>query len=67
MKRTVRKKIIARRRELGLSIMEVCRLAELSYQTVIGIEKGYDTQTNPSLPTIARLARALQMDMKELL
>lgn len=67
MKRAHRLKIIKARREKRYSIVEVAKRSGLSYQTVIGIEKNYRTQKTPTLITLVKLAKALEIDIRELM
>lgn len=53
------------REKLGLSQEKLARLADVSTNTIINIESG--KQTNPTISTIKKIAKALDVSVDELL
>lgn len=53
------------REKLGLSQERLARLADVSTNTIINIESG--KQKNPTVETISKIAKALNMPIEELL
>lgn len=53
------------REKLGLSQEKLARLADVSNNTVINIESG--KQKNPTVETISKIAKALNVPIEELL
>lgn len=53
------------RKQLGLSREKLARLADVSNNTVIDLESG--KQKNPTINTIAKIAKALNVSIEELL
>lgn len=53
------------REKLGLSQEKLARLADVSTNTIINIESG--KQTNPTISTIKKIAKALDASVDELL
>ncbi|MCC7543694.1 helix-turn-helix transcriptional regulator [bacterium] len=53
------------REKLGLSQERLARLADVSTNTIINIESG--KQTNPTISTIKKIAKALNVSVDELL
>jgi transcriptional regulator with XRE-family HTH domain len=53
------------RERLGLSQEKLARLADVSNNTIINIESG--KQTNPTISTIKKIAKALNVSVDELL
>ena len=58
-------KIKQAREKLGLSQEKLARLADVSNNTIINIEAG--KQTNPTIETLAKIAKALSVRVDELL
>ncbi len=53
------------RAEKGYSLEKVARLSELSLNTVVKIEGG--TNQNPTIDTLSRIAKALEVKVDDLL
>lgn len=62
---TIGKNIKRFRREKGLSQDKLSKLADLSLNTVVKIE--LDDSPNPTIETIQRIAKALEVSVDELL
>lgn len=58
-------KIKQAREKLGLSQEKLARLADVSNNTVINIEAG--KQNNPTIETLAKIAKALNIGVDDLL
>jgi len=59
-------KIVKKHREnKGLSKEKLARLANVSNNTIVNIEAG--KQNNPTIETLKRIARALDIDISELI
>lgn len=58
-------KIKKLREKLGISQEKLARLADVSNNTIINIESG--KQTNPTISTIKKIAKALDVSVDELL
>jgi len=53
------------RSKKGYSLEKVARLAELSLNTVVKIENGVNK--NPTIETLMKLAKALEVDVNDLI
>ncbi|MEX0999000.1 MAG: helix-turn-helix transcriptional regulator [Thermodesulfobacteriota bacterium] len=53
------------RAEKDYSLEKVARLAEVSLNTVVKIESG--TNKNPTIDTLSKLAKALEVDVDDLI
>ena len=53
------------RAQKGYSLEKVARLADLSLNTVVRLESG--TNKNPTIETLTRIARALEVSVDDLL
>lgn len=53
------------REKKGLSQEKLARLADVSNNTIVNIESG--KQTNPTIETISKIAKALDVAIEELL
>ena len=62
---TIGKNIRKLRKQKGLSQDRLSKLADISYNTVIKLESG--NITNPSVDTLQKLARALNVGVDDLL
>jgi transcriptional regulator with XRE-family HTH domain len=62
---TIGKNIRKLRKQKGLSQDRLSKLANISYNTVIKLESG--NITNPSIDTLQKLARALNVGVDDLL
>ena len=62
---TIGKNIKKLRKQKGLSQDRLSKLANISYNTVIKLESG--NITNPSIDTLQKLARALNVGVDDLL
>ncbi|MGI6335140.1 MAG: helix-turn-helix domain-containing protein [Minisyncoccales bacterium] len=62
---TIGKNIRKLRKQKGLSQDRLSKLADISYNTVIKLESG--NITNPSIDTLQKLARALNVGVDDLL
>jgi len=62
---TIGKKIRQRRKELGLSQDKLSKLAGVAYNTVVKIESGENP--NPTVETLNKIAKALKVDIANLL
>lgn len=62
---TIGKNIKKLRKQKGLSQDRLSKLADISYNTVIKLESG--NITNPSINTLQKLARALNVGVGDLL
>jgi transcriptional regulator with XRE-family HTH domain len=62
---TIGKNIKKLRKQKGLSQDRLSKLADISYNTVIKLESG--NITNPSINTLQKLARALDVGVDDLL
>lgn len=58
-------KIKSLREKLGLSQEKLARLADVSNNTIINIEAG--KQQNPTVETIKKIAKALNVSVEELI
>ena len=58
-------KIKQLREKKGLSQEKLARLANVSNNTMVNIESG--KQTNPTIETVLKIAKALGVDIEELL
>lgn len=58
-------KIKQAREKLGLSQEKLARLVDVSNNTIINIESG--KQNNPTIETLAKIARALNIKVDDLL
>ena len=64
-KTNLAKKVKQLREKLGLSQEKLARLADVSNNTVINIEVG--KQDNPTIDTLKKIARALDIPVEELI
>lgn len=62
---TIGKNIKQRRQEKGLSQDKLFKLADLSLNTVVKIE--LDDSPNPTIETVQRIAKALEVSVDDLL
>jgi transcriptional regulator with XRE-family HTH domain len=62
---TIGKNIKRRRQEKGLSQDKLSKLADLSLNTVVKIE--LDDSPNPTIETVQRIAKALEVSVDDLL
>lgn len=53
------------REKKGLSQEKLARLADVSNNTIVNIESG--KQTNPTIETVSKIAKALDVSIEELL
>jgi len=53
------------RAEKGYSLEKVARLADLSLSTVVKVEDG--TNQNPTIDTLSKIAKALEVDVDDLI
>ncbi|QQS68363.1 helix-turn-helix transcriptional regulator [Candidatus Saccharibacteria bacterium] len=58
-------KIKKLREKKGLSQEKLARLADVSTNTIVNIESG--KQTNPTIETVSKIAKALDVKIEELL
>lgn len=58
-------KIRQLRENKGLSQEKLARLADVSNNTIVNIESG--KQTNPTIETVSKIAKALDVTIEELL
>lgn len=58
-------KIKKLRERKGLSQEKLARLADVSNNTIVNIESG--KQTNPTIETVSKIAKALDVSIEELL
>lgn len=58
-------KIKQLREKKGLSQEKLARLADVSNNTIVNIESG--KQTNPTIETVSKIAKALDVTIEELL
>jgi DNA-binding XRE family transcriptional regulator len=58
-------KIKKLREKKGLSQEKLARLADVSNNTIVNIESG--KQTNPTIETVSKIAKALDVKIEELL
>lgn len=58
-------KIKQLREKKGLSQEKLARLANVSNNTMVNIESG--KQTNPTIETVSKIAKALDVEIEELL
>lgn len=58
-------KIKQLREKKGLSQEKLARIADVSNNTIVNIESG--KQTNPTIETVSKIAKALGVDIEELL
>lgn len=58
-------KIKKLREKKGLSQEKLARLADVSNNTIVNIESG--KQTNPTIETVSKIAKALDTKIEELL
>ncbi|PIR92324.1 XRE family transcriptional regulator [Candidatus Falkowbacteria bacterium CG10_big_fil_rev_8_21_14_0_10_44_15] len=59
------KKVKQLREKLGLSQEKLARLADVSNNTIINIEAG--KQDNPTIDTLKKIAKALNVSVEELI
>lgn len=64
-KNNLAKKVKQLREKLGLSQEKLARLADVSNNTVINIEGG--KQDNPTIDTLKKVAKALNVSVEELI
>jgi transcriptional regulator with XRE-family HTH domain len=64
-KTNLAKKVKQLREKLGLSQEKLARLADVSNNTVINIEAG--KQDNPTIDTLKRVAKALNVSVEDLI
>lgn len=64
-KTNLAKKVKQLREKLGLSQEKLARLADVSNNTVINIEAG--KQDNPTIDTLKKVAKALDVSVEELI
>ena len=64
-KTNLAKKVKQLREKLGLSQEKLARLADVSNNTVINIEAG--KQDNPTIDTLKKVARALDVPVEDLI
>lgn len=64
-KTNLAKKVKQLREKLGLSQEKLARLADVSNNTVINIEAG--KQDNPTIDTLKKVAKALNVSVEELI
>lgn len=58
-------KIKKLREKKGLSQEKLARLADVSNNTIVNIESG--KQTNPTIETVSKIAKALDVSIEELI
>lgn len=64
-KSNLAKKVKQLREKLGLSQEKLARLADVSNNTIINIEAG--KQDNPTIDTLKKVAKALNVSVEELI
>ncbi|MBU0455444.1 MAG: helix-turn-helix domain-containing protein [Gammaproteobacteria bacterium] len=64
-KSNLAKKVKQLREKLGLSQEKLARLADVSNNTIINIEAG--KQDNPTIDTLKKIAKALNVSVEELI
>lgn len=64
-KNNLAKKVKQLREKLGLSQEKLARLADVSNNTIINIEAG--KQDNPTIDTLKRVAKALNVSVEDLI
>jgi len=64
-KTNLARKVKQLREKLGLSQEKLARLADVSNNTIINIEAG--KQDNPTIDTLKRVAKALDVSVEELI
>ncbi len=64
-KTNLAKKVKQLREKLGLSQEKLARLADISNNTIINIEAG--KQDNPTIDTLKKVAKALNVSVEELI
>ena len=64
-KTNLAKKVKQLREKLGLSQEKLARLADVSNNTIINIEAG--KQDNPTIDTLKKVAKALDVSVEELI
>ncbi len=64
-KTNLAKKVKQLREKLGLSQEKLARLADVSNNTIINIEAG--KQDNPTIDTLKKIAKALNVPVEELI
>ncbi len=64
-KTNLAKKVKQLREKLGLSQEKLARLADVSNNTIINIEAG--KQDNPTIDTLKKVAKALNVSVEELI
>lgn len=57
-------KVRNRRKEMGLTLVELCKISNLGRTTIYEIE---NNRSNPSMETIEKLSKALDISVSELL
>lgn len=62
---TIAKNIRQHRKKLGLSQDKLSKLAGVAYNTIVKIESGENP--NPTIDTLQKIAKALNISVKELL
>ncbi len=61
----IQEKIKKHRKKLGISQDRLSKLADVTYNTIIKIESG--ANTNPTIDTLSKIAKALGVSVDELL
>jgi DNA-binding XRE family transcriptional regulator len=61
----IQEKIKKYRNKLGISQDRLSKLADVTYNTIIKIESG--TNTNPTIDTLTKIAKALGVSVDDLL
>jgi transcriptional regulator with XRE-family HTH domain len=61
----IQEKIKKHRKKLGISQDRLSKLADVTYNTIIKIESG--ANTNPTIDTLSKIAKALEVSVDELL
>jgi transcriptional regulator with XRE-family HTH domain len=61
----IQEKIKKHRKKLGISQDKLSKLADVTYNTIIKIESG--ANTNPTIDTLSKIAKALGVSIDELL
>lgn len=64
-KNTIAKIVKRLREKMGLSQEKLARLADVSNNTIINIEAG--KQNNPTIETLKKIAKALNISIEELI
>ena len=61
----IQEKIKKYRNKIGISQDRLSKLADVTYNTIIKIESG--ANTNPTIDTLSKIAKALRVSVDELL